>query len=271
MVLCVHNTREQLLYIAENRSGSSTLARITASEKFPELTVIPSDILYTFIQDNPNIKIIWPYRNPINRFISGMQIIHSGQLNSLDSNQTKYDITIKNFGIAPYHLYNSHIDHILIGAAYIAANGYNIRFLDLDNLSSHLSRLYPGWESLSGVDTPDNYHRVNSSSIPKKENIELFALYQSWIFSRNLTARYTWYEWMTPELNLYKGIHSFNVTRDIDEITHCLRQYLVSPITLLYNHISSNRSAFISTTFNRGLEMHQLNNQTHFWEEENRK
>jgi len=266
MVLCVHNDKEQLLYIAENRCGSTTLSRITASNKFPELTTVDSYDLYKFIRNNPNIKIIWPLRGPIARCVSGTQVIRI----KLDTDKLldNYINTTNNFGIAPYHLYDSHIDHILLGAAYIAANGYDIRFLDLDNFSSHLSRLYPDWDLLEGINTKNNYYRVNSSSVPKKENLEYFAFYHSWIYSRKLTPRYTWLEWMLPELILYRGIQMFNVTRDISEITRYLHQYLESPTTLAYNSISSGRHQYIITVFNRNdLEVPELSIISPFWEE----
>jgi hypothetical protein len=237
-----YNSKDRIVYCIPTRVGSTTLSKICDSAEFSFITDISYDQFCFIINEDVGIRIVTTIRHPVNRFRSGLKVA-SMQLGWLDADRAtlaskrtrlffKCTNALSTYGIYPYHLFNSHLNHVLLPVTIAAANGYNVEFIHLDNFSEHLSRYYPNWESIEGM------RFCNGSLSPPQSDI--------WqdnyvpLIRPAVKQPPSWDEWMAPEMALYD--HICNRPNNAKTLSHYMakgaNEFLCSDIMIKYSAIN---------------------------------
>lgn len=247
MIGISHNKKENILYLVPTRNGSKTIAKISASSKFPQIVTCHHSQVRGIVADDPDIRIIAVYRSPIIRFKSGLKIARH-KFNNLEFLKI-YLETINVHGLIPYHLYDPHLTHCLMLLCIPAINGYNAEFLDTNLFSDHLSLHYSGWESIDNMQQ-DNVYRTMSNSPDIAGCEEYWDQYVLWMKEHGMPTKYSWQDWMQPEINLYECIRTIPTNSpSMPHLASAAAQYLKSDTVNDYSILDNQLSNFIYGIF----------------------
>lgn len=228
-----YNSKDQIAYCIPKRAGSTTLSKICDSAEFPFITDISYDQFCFIINEDMSVRLVTTIRHPAQRFRSGLKVaqFNIGTVGLF----FKCTSTLSTYGIYPYHLFDSHLNHVLLPASIAAANGYNIEFIHMDNFSEHLSRYYPNWESIEGIRVNNEYP---TSSIAYPESDIWQDNYVPWVQPERSPS---WNEWMAPEIALYD--HICNRPNNAKILSHYMakgaNEFLCSDIMIKYSAINA--------------------------------
>lgn len=247
-----HDLKDEKIYYTTNRLGSSLLLDI--SERDNKFVLInPSDLPKIVAKNNRKTEIIFPFREPIARFKSGLSVnlynrtdftkkildYESALNNSLILDQYRYMLMILDNTAAdnshflaanykrPYHLYDMHTDHWLYMPMLFMVYNYNVKLLPLYELSKHLAARFPNC-----IDLIQKRERKNSfnETDPLYENI--WKIYKE-VFIDRIPINYenvtrednrgkTWQEWMDPEIEIFNTFVKYLNTPNLTYAAHKL-------------------------------------------------
>ena len=235
-----HNTKQKIFYYPIYRCGSSIIRDI--SYRCDELIEYQDDEGFKIIDLNRECPIYIIYRDPDTRFKSGLQITFKRfMLNNkeliLDTTEKLledgYDIKFESSMafldnvttsdipgvsgfwngkvIRPYHLYDSHLDHMLWRPLILKAYGYNVIAMPINEYDKHLVSLYPKAlnEVLKSHDRPETFKSNNNKTL------KLWNIYKKVFIDNhhfvNKTGRpvVSFKDWMYEERKAFNVIETF--------------------------------------------------------------
>ena len=240
--------KEKSLYFPSNRNGSSLIDNICHSYNLlQELSLYDA---LAIANEDPNIKIYIPFRDPIVRFKSGLTVnfFRMAPENILESGSsirellpTSYssqyashitylrDLYSKNiepvydpyFEICPYHLYDVHLDHSLYRPLILLLHDYNVQLVPMNKLSEHLAERFVEATPILGV------NRANTFSANNEISKLLWEIYKE-IFVDTIEIlqnqkQITWKLWMDQEVHIFK---TFCTYIDTPNMTYCANKLL---------------------------------------------
>ena len=240
--------KEKSLYFPSNRNGSSLIDEICHSYNLlQELSLYDALAL---ANDDPNIKIYIPFRDPIVRFKSGLTVnfFRMAPENILQSGSsvrewfpTSYgkqyishitylrDLYSKSIGpvydpyfeICPYHLYDVHLDHSLYRPLILLLHDYNVQLIPMNKLSEHLAERFVEATPIIGA------NRANTFSANNEDSELLWKMYKE-IFVDTIEIpqnqkQITWKFWMDQEVHIFK---TFCTYMNTPNITYCANKLL---------------------------------------------
>jgi hypothetical protein len=224
--------KNKAVYMTGLRNGSTLMDEIKEivgpnrlfRHEFPE-------DLIKLISNDRSYKIYMPFRNPMIRFKSGLTvnmynrcgfdtsiieanveypeyyILYKGMLRYLDNSYANdHNIFHLNY-YRPYHLFDTHIDHLLYKPLIYLAYGFDVHMIPLNKFSDHLYKYFP--EAISKI-----YERGRPDSFDKSSPLheKVWDVYKE-IFVDNDPEFYkykypedrtlTFNLWMKPELEIF--------------------------------------------------------------------
>lgn len=235
-----HNTKENTFYYPIYRCGSSVLHEI--SERCDHLHAYQDDDGLKIIDLNRECPIYIIYRNPETRFKSGLQItikrflskdqkllskrIHElldeghdklfehsiGFLDNVVSSDIPFVSGHWNGSIIrPYHLYDSHLDHMLWRPLILKAYGYNVVMIPINEYDGHLAPLYPlaYQEIMNSHDRPETFKTNNSNANRLWEIYKKVFVDDMYFDNKTSRSVITFKTWIDEEFKIFHMIEKF--------------------------------------------------------------
>lgn len=235
-----HNTKQNTFYYPIYRCGSSVLLDI--SKKCDYLKEYHDEEGFRLIDLNRECPIYIIYRHPETRFKSGLQItikrflmnqpdlLHKDILPMLDEGYDalfQYGISfLDNIAtkdipyvsghwdreiIRPFHLYDSHLDHMLWRPLILKAYGYNVVMIPINEYDDHLGRLYPTayQQILDSHDRPETFKTNNKNANKLWEIYKKVFVDNLYYDDRSARAAITFKTWMDEEIKIFDTIEKF--------------------------------------------------------------
>lgn len=207
-----HNTS----WFTHHKNGSTTLRNL-ASFDDNSLEQVGLEDFFQFIDKNSGqdyqVPVYTIFRNPYVRFRSGLTKLANRHQRELGPYRTLYSkehnfqyflqcaafFNDKRPSIIPYHLYDTHIDHILWMPAIVSVCGYNVKLIPMTDLSALLINMYDP-DSVARSDTnirPNSYNEVN----PDSENF--WSSYKKIIINGKNSSEQMFNQWMQTEQDIF--------------------------------------------------------------------
>lgn len=235
-----HNTRKNIFYYPIYRCGSSVLRDI--SQRCEYLNEYQDEEGFELIDLNRECPIHIIYRNPETRFKSGLQITikrflrkHQNLLSKdidkmLDEGYDRFfehsigflDNVItsdlpytsghwEGNVIRPYHLYDSHLDHMLWRPMILKAYGYNVEMIPINEYDKHLGPLYPKayQEILFSHDRPETFKTNNAAANRLWEIYKKVFVDDLYFVNKTGRSIITFKRWIDQEFKIFNMIEKF--------------------------------------------------------------
>lgn len=273
--------KEKSLYFPSNRNGSTLIDKICHSYNLlQELSLYDALAL---ANEDPNIKIYIPFRDPIVRFKSGLTvnfyrmasesilkdrspirhllyttsygkqyISHITYLRDLYSKliEPVYD---PYFQICPYHLYDVHLDHSLYRPLILLLHDYNVQLIPMNKLSEHLAARFIEATPIIGA------NRANTFDTNNEDSELLWKMYKE-IFVDTIEIpqnqkQITWKLWMDQEVHIFK---TFCTYIDTPNMTYCANKLLKNIYKNGFYFADRNSMVYKGTSFLlSGIQQHK--------------
>ncbi len=248
MTTMYFDPKEKSLYFPSNRNGSSLIDNICHSYNL--LQELSTYDALALANDDPNIKIYIPFRDPIVRFKSGLNVnfFRMAPKNILKSRASVREWLPTSYGrqyashitylrdlyskliepvydpyseICPYHLYDVHLDHSLYRPLILLLHDYNVQLIPMNKLSEHLAARFIEATPIIGA------NRANTFSANNEVSELLWKMYKE-IFVDTIEIpqnqkQITWKLWMDQEVHIFK---SFCTYMDTPNMTYCANKLL---------------------------------------------
>jgi|688.fasta_scaffold02953_15 hypothetical protein len=235
-----HNTKHNIFYYPIFRCGSSILRDI--SSQYDELVEYHDDEGFKLIDLNRECPIYVIYRDPETRFKSGLQITITRFLPCDIPPQSRYvdqfldeghDVSFENaMGfldnvittdipkvsgswqgkiMRPFHLYDSHIDHMLWKILILKAYDYNVVPLPINKYDSHLAPLYPKAynDILKSHDRPETFKHNNKRALRLWDIYKKVFIENKYFQNKTQRPHISFKEWMDEERKVFATIEKF--------------------------------------------------------------
>jgi len=220
--------KNKAVYMTGLRNGSTLMDEIKdiAGPDRMFIHQYPEDLI-KLITDDRSYKIYMPFRHPMVRFKSALTVnmhnrcgfdisyienpehygIYKGMLKYLD-NSVGNDHNIFNLAYhRPYHLYDTHTDHLLYKPLIYLAYGFDVHLIPFNEFSDHLYKNFPeASEVIKKRGRKDSFDK----SIPAHERAwdvykEVFIDGKPDFFKDKLPGAdsFTFDSWMKPELEIF--------------------------------------------------------------------
>lgn len=279
------DSKEKALYFPSNRNGSSLIDKICHSYNLlQELSLYDALAL---VNEDPNIKIYIPFRDPIVRFKSGLTVnfyrmasesiledrtpiqnllytsygeqyaSHITYLRDLYSKEIE-PVYEPYFAICPYHLYDVHLDHSLYSPLILLLHDYNVQLIPMNKLSEHLAARFIEATSILDVE------RANTFSANNQISKSLWEIYKK-IFVDTIEIpqdqkQITWKLWMDQEVHIFKTLCTYI---DTPNMTYCANKLLKNIYKKGFYFSDRNSMVYKGTSFL--LNEIQLHKKLHPW------
>ena len=264
--------KEKSLYFPSNRNGSSLIDNICHSYNL--LQELSTYDALALANEDPNIKIYIPFRDPIVRFKSGLTvnfyrmasdsilkdrtpirhllttsygkqyISHITYLRDLYSKLIE-PVYYPYFGICPYHLYDVHLDHSLYRPLILLLHDYNVQLIPMNKLSEHLAARFIEATPIIGA------KRANTFSANNEISELLWKMYKEIFVDTTIEIpqnqkQITWKLWMDQEVHIFK---SFCTYMNTPNMTYCANKLLKNIYKNEFYFADRNSMVYKGTSF----------------------
>lgn len=244
-----YNTKSQEFYFPFNRNGSTLIYDISHNVNY--LHEKNLDEALAILEENKNLPIYIPYRDPIVRFKSGLSVNFLRECGDETPDFTdvtksayhKYKIvlmTLRNYFqehmshhllgkfILPFHLADVHIDHCLWRPLTLLVHGYNVKLIPMNELSSHLHKKFP-----TQINLIKSRERKNSFNTVRKDTDELWDIYKEVFidipkYRDKFGMQFVdWHIWMRDEQYIFE---QFQLYRDSPNLNYAAQKIVTNLI-----------------------------------------
>jgi len=249
-------------YYTTNRLGSTLLYEISKEDSSLQHIIHPPQLIKHVNDKRTNNRIIFPFRDPIARFKSGLNVnmfnrttldfkfegIHPTSLwhykymlLSLDNILADNTSVLSYIYRRPFHLFDKHTDHwLMIPLIYMVYN-YNVKLLPLYDLSKVLKDRFP-----SSAELILKRERADSFNTPLPKYEKIWQVYKEVFIDHeplgyeNIPneSKITWQKWMASEKEIFDMIMKYLNTNNLNHGAHKMVNKILNTGQYLHDYRS---------------------------------